>query len=171
MPAMRRVRIRRPERPRARTTLWLTLAIGLALTRTSLAQPAPDSTVARSLADLHQLVNVHRRAAGCEALGWHEATARVAEAHSADMSRRDYFDHFAPEGTDLLRRLLAGGVTWQGSIAENIALTVRGPATVIELWMDSPPHRANLLDCSFTHHGLGLFRDRWTQVLIERPQD
>jgi uncharacterized protein YkwD len=87
------------------------------------------------------------------------------------MSRRDYFDHFTPEGTDLHGRMLAGGVTWQGSIAENIALTVRGPDIVIELWMDSPPHRANLLDCSFTHHGLGLFRDRWTQVLVERPGD
>jgi uncharacterized protein YkwD len=143
---------------------------GLALPATSLAQPALDSTLARSLAELHRLVNVHRQAAGCESLRWHEATARVAEAHSADMSRRDYFDHVTPEGTDLFRRLLAGGVTWQGSIAENIALTVRGPELVIELWMDSPPHRANLLDCSFTHHGLGLFRDRWTQVLIERPQ-
>jgi uncharacterized protein YkwD len=127
--------------------------------------------MARSLSDLHQLVNQRRRATGCEALEWHEATARVAEAHSADMSRRGYFDHFTPEGTDLHGRMLAEGVSWQGSIAENIALTVRGPDIVIELWMDSPPHRANLLDCSFTHHGLGLFRDRWTQVLVERPGD
>jgi uncharacterized protein YkwD len=137
---------------------------------TSPAQAVGDSAVARSLSELHQLVNVHRRAAGCDALRWHEATARVAEAHSADMSRRDYFDHLTPEGTDLFRRLLAGGVTWQGSIAENIALTLRGPEIVIELWMDSPPHRANIRDCSFTHQGLGVFRDRWTQVLVERPE-
>lgn len=160
----------RPERPRIRLAPGLALVIGLFCPVPSPAQSAADSTVVRSLAELHQLVNAYRLGAGCEALRWHEGTASVAEAHSRDMSRRNYFDHVTPEGTDVHRRLLAGGVTWQGSIAENIALTVRGPDLVIELWMDSPPHRANLLDCSFTHHGLGLFRDRWTQVLIERPQ-
>ncbi len=60
---------------------------------------------------------------------------------------------------------------WHGSIAENIALTVRGPDVVLDLWVESEPHRQNLDDCSFTHHGLGLFRDRWTQVLIEDPDD
>jgi uncharacterized protein YkwD len=123
-----------------------------------------------ALSDLHELVHEHRQAAGCEALKWHEPTARVAEAHSKDMATRDFFDHLSPEGTDLSRRLLAGGVTWLGSIGENIALTVQGPGIVIDLWMDSPPHRANLENCIFTHHGLGVFRDRWTQVLIERPR-
>lgn len=143
--------------------------IGLTLPSPSVAQPADESAVSQALSELHGLVNIQRRAAGCEALQWHEGTARVAEAHSADMASRDFFDHLTPEGTDLTRRLLAGGVRWRGSIAENIALTVQGPEIVIELWMDSPPHRANLEDCAFTHQGLGVFRDRWTQVLIERP--
>jgi uncharacterized protein YkwD len=117
------------------------------------------------------MVNRHRESAGCHPLAWHEGTANVAEAHSEDMYRQDYFDHRAPDGTDVFRRLLEGGVTWHGSIAENIALTVRGPGTVLELWLDSPPHRRNVEDCAFTHHGLGLFRDRWTQVLIENPDD
>jgi len=143
--------------------------IGLTLPSLAVAQPADESAVSQALSELHGLVNIQRRAAGCEALQWHEATARVAEAHSADMASRDFFDHLTPEGTDLTRRLLAGGVRWRGSIAENIALTVQGPEIVIQLWMDSPPHRANLEDCVFTHQGLGVFRDRWTQVLIERP--
>jgi len=155
---------------RRRATVLLAL-VGLAFPPLSAAQEAGDDAVGESLARLHRLVNLRRVAAGCEPLKWHEPTARVAEAHSRDMSRRAYFDHVTPEGTDLSQRLLAGGVTWRGSIAENIALTVRGPATVIELWMDSPPHRSNLEDCSFTHEGLGLFIDRWTQVLVERPGD
>ena len=144
-----------------------------AAARSAIAQPTTESTadsaVALALADLHARINEYRSSTGCPPLLWHEAAARVAEAHSVDMARRDYFDHGTPEGTDLSHRLLSGGVTWNGSIAENIALTVRGPATVIELWVSSPPHRANLEHCSFTHHGLGWFRDRWTQVLLENP--
>ena len=156
-------------RARTRTAQVLIGLSALLFPPTTLAQSVDESTVTKSLSELHRLVNGHRQAAGCEELEWHEATARVAEGHSTDMSRRDYFDHLTPEGTDLSRRLLAGGVTWHGSIAENIAMTVRGPEIVMELWVDSPPHRANLEECSFTHHGLGLFRDRWTQVLVERP--
>ena len=148
----------------------LLITLGLLLPSPSAAQPADDSGVSLALLELHELVNEHRRAAGCEALLWHEPTARVAEAHSRDMATRDFFDHLTPEGTDLSRRLVAGGVRWRGSIAENIALTAQGPEIVIELWVDSPPHRANLENCIFTHQGLGVFRDRWTQVLIERPR-
>jgi len=162
-------RVRVGGRARTRTAQVLIGLSALLFPPTTLAQPVDESTVTKSLSELHRLVNGHRQAAGCEELEWHEATARVAEGHSKDMSRRDYFDHLTPEGTDLSRRLLAGGVTWHGSVAENIALTVGGPEIVIELWVDSPPHRANLEECSFTHHGLGLFRDRWTQVLVERP--
>ncbi|MBT8462145.1 MAG: CAP domain-containing protein [Gemmatimonadetes bacterium] len=144
--------------------------IGLFLPAQSAAQPADGSSVSRALSSLHDLVNERRRDAGCEPLQWHEPTARVAEAHSADMFHRDFFDHLTPDGRDLYRRLISGGVRWRGVIAENIALTVRGSQTVIDLWMESPPHRANIEDCTFTHEGLGLFRDRWTQVLVERPR-
>lgn len=133
------------------------------------AQSGTEFATEASLRELHERVNEFRIIAGCPPLEWHEPTARVAGAHSEDMARRDYFDHVSPEGVDLVDRLLAGGVTWRGSVAENIALTVRGADVVIELWVDSPPHRANLEECTFTHHGLGLFRDRWTQVLVEDP--
>jgi len=136
-----------------------------------LAQPTPESSLERILAELHELINEHRVEAGCPPLRWHEPTARVAEAHSTDMARRDYFDHVTPEGTDLSQRLLAGGVAWRGSIAENLALTVRGPEVVLDLWLSSPPHRANIEECAFTHHGIGLFEDRWTEVLVEDPVD
>ena len=186
----------RRKHPRSVAAALVVLA-RLAAPLPSPAQSAEDSIVSREISELHRLVNVHRRAAGCEALEWHEATARVAEAHSTDMSRREFFDHVTPEGTHLSERLLAGGVTWSGSIAENMlgiahrreneivvaraeapsapeapkpSASVRGAEVVIELWMDSPPHRGNIEDCAFTHQGLGLFRDRWTQVLIERPR-
>ena len=94
---------------------------------------------------LHELLNVYRTSVGCTSLRWHEPAARVAEAHSRDMESRDYLDHVSPEGTDPGRRLLAGGVTWHGLVAENIER------------------------CDFTHHGIGRHADRWTQVLIQNP--
>ena len=145
-------------------------AVSQAPTGLAAQEPGAD-VVGTYLRELHSMVNLHRESRGCEPLAWHEGTARVAEAHSEDMYRLDYFDHLAPDGTDVSRRLLEGGVTWHGAIAENIALTVRGPGIVIDLWVDSPPHRQNLEDCAFTHHGIGLSRDRWTQVLIEDPDD
>lgn len=148
----------------------LLFTLGLLLPASAAAQPTDDTGVSVALSELHRRVNEYRLAIGCEALQWHEPTARVAEAHSRDMATREYFDHLTPEGTDLSRRLLAGGVRWLGSIAENIALTAQGPAVVMELWVDSAPHRTNLENCTFTHQGLGVFRDRWTQVLIERPR-
>ena len=148
--------------------LLISLA-ALLLSSPSVAQTPDESGVSLALSELHQLVNEYRLAAGCKALQWHEPTARVAEAHSRDMATREFFDHLTPEGTDLSLRLLAGGVTWLGSIAENIALTAQGPEVVIELWVDSPPHRTNLENCIFSHQGLGVYGDRWTQVLIDRP--
>ena len=132
---------------------------------TGAEEPAPTGSVG----ELHLLVNQRREAAGCAALRWHEPTARIAEDHSRDMALRDYFDHVTPDGTDLAARLLSGGVTWRGSIAENIARTPAGAVSAVELWMDSPPHRASIESCEFTHHGAGVFRDRWTQVLVETP--
>jgi len=143
-------------------------AAGLLLPPSMPAQ-TPASVVSSSLQDLHRRINVHREAAGCRPLAWHEGAARVAESHSTDMSRRDYFDHRNPEGMEVGGRLLAGGVTWHGLAGENIALTAAGPEVVIDLWVDSPPHRENMEECAFTHHGLGVYRDRWTQVLVERP--
>ena len=136
----------------------LLIILGLLLPSSSVAQATDDAAVPVALSELHQRVNAYRLAAGCEVLQWHEPTARVAEAHSRDMATRDYFDHLTPEGTDLSRRLLTGGVSWRGSIAENIALTAQGPEVVIELWVDSPPHRENLEGCIFTHQGLGVDR-------------
>jgi len=127
------------------------------------------SAVEEALSEIHTLVNRHRLAIGCDSLAWYEPAARVAEAHSRDMAERDYFDHVTPEGLDLARRLLAGGVAWSGSTAENLAYTPAGAPSAFDLWMDSSPHRANIERCDFTHHGVGLYRYRWTQVLVEGP--
>lgn len=127
------------------------------------AQESPE-------ARLHALVNYHRDAAGCPRLLWHEPSAAVAEERSADMVRRRYFDHRTPDGRTVFNLVGEAGIEAHGSIAENIALTPAGPASVMELWRESSPHRRNLDDCSFTHHGLGEREGVWTQILLAQPK-
>lgn len=138
----------------------------LAAQETTAAQEAPAGPEGR----LHALVNRHREAAFCPPLAWHPASASVAEARSADMIARRYFDHRTPDGRTVFDVLAEAGIEAWGSVAENIALTQAGPASVLELWRDSPPHRRNLERCDFTHHGLGERGGVWTQILLSRPK-
>src|SRR5262245_53023898 len=73
---------------------------------------------------------------------------QVARAHSQDMVRRRYFDHVDPDGRRAADRVTATGITWS-KVSENLAMNsgMDDPvARAVEGWMDSPGHRANILD-------------------------
>jgi uncharacterized protein YkwD len=105
----------------------------------------------------------------CDALVWHAETADVAQAHSQDMQDRSFSSHVNPDGELPWDRLAAGGVTWNGPAAENIAQTSGGAESALENWLDSSGHRANIENCTFTHHGVGLTGSYWTHVFITNP--
>jgi uncharacterized protein YkwD len=111
------------------------------------------------------LVNVQRAAAGCDALGADAALASVARAHSADMRDRGFFDHVNPDGLDPFDRASQAGLSAR---AENIAYGQQSAAAVMDAWMDSSGHRANILDCSLTRLGVGMADGAggpwWTQL-------
>lgn len=114
-------------------------------------------------------MNAHRQSEGCGALAWHQGVADVAQAHSLDMVERDYFSHTNPDGADPFDRLSGAGITWSGGAGENIAYGTSDAATVLEMWLDSSGHRANIENCGFTHHGVGLASGRWTHVFVTNP--
>lgn len=119
-----------------------------------------------AIAEFVRLANDARAVAGCgRALIRHDDVARVAQAHSEDMRRRDYFDHVSPEGRTPMQRVQAAGVA-VSAVAENIALGQPTGHAVFESWRDSPGHRRNLLNCDYTHHGVGLAGGYWTHVLV-----
>ena len=99
------------------------------------------------------LVNTERAAAGCGALVADRGLAALALAHSADMRDRHFFDHVNPDGLDPFQRAERAGVTAR---AENIAYGQPDAAAVMTAWMNSPGHRANILDCSLTRLGVGV---------------
>ncbi|PBC65619.1 RNA polymerase [Streptomyces sp. Tue6028] len=130
--------------------------------RTIEAQSAPTNTVTQVVA----LVNKERAAAGCGPLTEDPQLEDAAQAHSDDMAARNFFEHTNPDGADPGRRITAAGYRWS-TYGENIAQGQQTPEAVMESWMNSPGHRANILNCSFKNIGVGVHRGSggpwWTQ--------
>jgi uncharacterized protein YkwD len=81
------------------------------------------------------------------------------------MRDRGFFSHTNPDGLDPFARAAAAGLDAR---AENIAYGQPDPASVMDAWMNSPGHRANILDCSLTRLGVGMAEGAggpwWTQL-------
>ncbi|GGY58484.1 hypothetical protein GCM10010363_44920 [Streptomyces omiyaensis] len=116
------------------------------------------------------LVNAERAKAGCGPLTANAALARAAQGHSDDMAARDFFDHTNPDGAGPGERVTAAGYPW-ATYGENIAMGQTTAEQVMEGWMNSPGHRANILNCDFKEIGVGVQTDGgpyWTQVFGAR---
>ncbi|MFD7709307.1 CAP domain-containing protein [Streptomyces sp. NPDC059786] len=116
-------------------------------------------------------VNARRERAGCPAVRPRTALDRVAEDHSAQMARRHRLVHADLRGRSLADRIEAAGYRL-ALAAENIAA---GPATgkeAVAVWMGSRPHRRHIVNCRFTHAGVGVARSSggpyWTLLLAAR---
>ncbi|MER5931931.1 sigma-70 family RNA polymerase sigma factor [Streptomyces sp. NPDC002054] len=126
------------------------------------APPAPQGTAAQVVA----LVNKERAAAGCGPLKDDPQLRAAAQGHSDDMADRDFFSHTAPGGSDPGDRTTAAGYRWS-TYGENIAKGQQTPEQVMDSWMNSSGHRANILNCSFKDIGVGIRKGSggpwWTQ--------
>jgi uncharacterized protein YkwD len=135
--------------------LGVSLAVGAPAVADSLA---PSKTFASKNATLGpgelavvRLINAYRAKNGVRPLQVGPALSRAAQSHSADMARRGYFDHGA-----FAARLLSFGVR-APYVGENLAAGSRPltPATIVRMWIQSAPHRENLLDRGFRRIGVG----------------
>jgi uncharacterized protein YkwD len=113
------------------------------------------------------LVNQERAADGCrQRVRTDERLRRAARGHSRDMAARNYFSHDSQDGRSPWDRAEAAG--YKRAIGENIAKGQRTPREVVRAWMDSPGHRANILNCNAKAIGVGLAFDGdtpiWTQL-------
>lgn len=96
------------------------------------------------------------------ALEWDHKTAIVAYDHSQDMYENEYFSHTSPTKGELRDRLEAEKVIYQLA-GENIAAKYVDSIAAVEGWLNSEGHRVNLLNEEFTHLGVGVYRDFYTQ--------
>lgn len=136
-------------------------------------RPRPAATGTATDADtaaklrVVELTNVERGKAGCGPVHTDDRLDKAAQGHSADMAARGYFSHETPEGLDPWERAAAAGYTTP--TGENIAAGQRTAEEVTEAWMNSPGHRANILNCGSRAIGMGLARSAdgqpyWTQM-------
>jgi len=132
------------------------------------ARPLTTGNLARTAEKVVELTNGERTGAGLRPLAVDPLLAAAAQAHSADMVARAFYSHTSPDGSQPWDRAAAAG-SRKRSIGENIACGQRSPAEVVDGWMNSPGHRANILKPDFTHIGIGLagggrMGTYWTQL-------
>nr|SBP00454.1 hypothetical protein BN4615_P9970 [Nonomuraea gerenzanensis] len=110
------------------------------------------------------LTNRARAGNGCRPLVHDAKLHLAAERHSADMSRNNYFSHTSRDGRTFGQRIKATGFVFRQA-GENIAKGQPSAAAVVKAWLDSPGHRANIMNCAFTHIGVGHHAKgpTWTQ--------
>lgn len=117
-----------------------------------------------------RLVNVQRSKNGLPALSADSLLMTTATVKSQDMAKNNYFDHTSPtygSPFDLMKRY---GVSYRAA-GENIAMGQTSPAQVMDGWMNSAGHRANILNSSYTKIGVGVAQNAsgnyyWTQHFI-----
>ncbi len=120
-------------------------------------------------AEVVALVNIERAKNGLPALEQDWQLSRVARYKSEDMRDRKYFSHTSPTYGTPFEMMKSFGIKYRAA-GENIARGQKTPEAVVNAWMSSSGHRANILNSSFTHIGVGYAEDGnyWTQMFISK---
>ena len=114
-----------------------------------------------------ELVNDLRAAHGLQPLTMNWELSRVARYKSQDMADHGYFSHTSPTYGSPYAMMKSFGITYR-TAGENIAYGYSTPQAVVDAWMNSESHRANILNKTYTQIGVGYVADGnlWTQMFI-----
>ncbi|HEU5222758.1 MAG TPA: CAP domain-containing protein [Candidatus Lumbricidophila sp.] len=115
-----------------------------------------------------QLVNQARSEHGAAPLALHAALQQAACDHSSDQAAHNTMSHTGSNGSTMSQRISAAGYNWS-TCGENVAAGYGSPESVFNGWMNSPGHRANILNPNYRHMGLGTAQSAgdtlyWTQT-------
>lgn len=130
----------------------------------SLPVSGPDAVVEAVARNVFEAVNAERRRHGLAPLEQDAALQRAAREHSEELARRGTLDHNStdPQRRTMTMRIEAAGGTWTRA-AENLANTSGAasevPQRVVQMWLGSEGHRANMLSSAYTHTGVGIALD------------
>ncbi|WP_219839241.1 CAP domain-containing protein [Paenibacillus sp. R14(2021)] len=108
------------------------------------------------------LVNKERANAGLSALKPNSLLNKVALDKAKDMYANNYFDHNSPTYGSPFDMMRAYGVTYSYA-GENIAKGQRTPQEVMKAWMNSPGHKANILNSHYGKIGVAYYNGEWVQ--------
>ena len=129
--------------------------------------PSYDSSALSFEKEVVSLVNDIRAKNGLKELAYNWELSRVARYKSQDMHDNRYFAHNSPTYGTPFQMIKNFGITFR-SAGENIAKGQTSPQAVVNAWMSSSGHRANILNSSYTQIGIGYVADGnyWTQMFI-----
>ncbi|MET3429242.1 uncharacterized protein YkwD [Actinoplanes tereljensis] len=126
--------------------------LGMVLLAAAPAQAAPTSVV-NLQNGINTLINAERASHGCKPLTVDGHLLTAARAHSAYMAQTGSFSHTGRGSSTFDYRIKTAG--YSKPSAENIAYGYRSAAEVVKGWMNSPGHRANILNCKSARVGVG----------------
>jgi uncharacterized YkwD family protein len=118
------------------------------------------------------LVNQEREKHGLKPLQLDTAVSKAADMKSKDMRDHHYFDHQSPTYGSPFEMMKQQGIDFKAA-GENIAAGQKTAEEVMDGWMNSEGHRANILNPDFTHIGIGYvqggdYGTYWTQLFIQK---
>lgn len=131
--------------------------------------PTVDSGVTAFEQEVIRLVNQIRIQNGLNTLTYDWQLGRVARIKSQDMKDNRYFAHNSPVYGTPFQMIRNFGISFR-SAGENIAKGYATPQAVVNGWMNSSGHRANILNAKYTHIGVGFVSggNYWTQMFIAK---
>jgi len=129
--------------------------------------PQEDASALAFESEVIRLVNEPRAKNGLKALTANWELSRVARYKSRDMVDNRYFSHTSPTYGTPFQMIRSFGLSFR-TAGENIAYGQRTPQAVVNAWMNSSGHRANILNASYTQIGVGYVAKGhyWTQMFI-----
>lgn len=121
----------------------------------------------KSRTELIRLVNLERKKYNLPELKENKSLSRVAQYKAIDMHDKEYCDHMSPTYGSPFEMMLEFGINYN-SAGENLAAGYKTPDKVLNAWMNSAIHRANILQKAFTEIGIGYVEEGhyWSQMFI-----
>lgn len=120
---------------------------------------------AERAAEVVALVNKERVKAGLKPLVVHTNLTKMAKTKAIDMFKTKYFNHTSPTYGSPFDMMDAFNITYKYA-GENIAMGQKSAKEVVEDWMNSPGHKANILNSHYNLIGVGYYNGYWVQEFI-----
>lgn len=106
------------------------------------------------IAEVLRLTNAFRQQNGLRPLSYNSKLSNAAQGHSINMANQDFFSHTGKDGSTFSQRVTAAGYQWSFT-GENIAAGYSTPQAVVNAWINSPGHRAAMLNPNYQDIGIG----------------
>ncbi len=149
-------------RPHLLRKPWLIFFVAVVLTSESVflldlvaRQSAFDFVAAVLPGEVVALTNTERTEENVAPLKQNELLARAAQAKAEDMAAKGYFSHVSPDGSEPWVWVRGAGYNYQYA-GENLAVKFTDSSEVVNAWMASPTHRANIVKPQYTEIGVGI---------------